>query len=264
VRVSGVWLVLCERSDLPALWAYRGLRRHGLEPIELVTSELLAYSLRWEHRLDDDGVRTTIALADGRTIRSAEIQGILNRLVRVPTDGLGVAVPGDRAYATQELYALFLSWLRGVPGPVLNPPGPLGLCGPWLHLSEWAWLAGRAGLPLRPYTRWSRDPAGHIDGVAHAGSRPGEARTLLVVTDQVLGGPAPSQVREGCRRLSRLARAPLLTVDFGLSPQEGWEFLAAASLPDLTLGGESALKALTSALRAPRRDRRDPTLWHPV
>jgi hypothetical protein len=259
-----VWLVLCERSDLPALWAWHGLRRHGLAPIELVTSELLAYSLRWEHRVDDEGVRTTIALADGRTIRSAEIQGVLNRLVRVPTDGFGVAIPGDRAYATQELYALVLSYLQGIPGPVLNPPGPLGLCGPWLHRSEWTWLAGQAGLPLRPYTCWSRDPAGDGDVVAQPGARGYGARTLLVVADQVLGGPAPSRVLEGCRRLSRLAGAPLLSVDFAVSTQEGWEFLAAAALPDLTLGGEATLQALLSALRAPRRDRRDPALWHPV
>ena len=46
-----MWLVLCPSSDVAGRWAFEGLRARGLAPIELVTSESLAYA-RWDHRVD--------------------------------------------------------------------------------------------------------------------------------------------------------------------------------------------------------------------
>src|SRR5687767_915007 len=101
-----MWLLLCEHTDVHALWAARGLRARHVEPLEVVSSELLAYSLRWEHRLDRKGVHTEIALADGRTIRSSEVSGTINRVQRVPDGHFARASEADRLYAHQELMAL--------------------------------------------------------------------------------------------------------------------------------------------------------------
>jgi hypothetical protein len=102
-------LVLCAATDLPALWAYAGLRARGMEELELVSAELLASALRWEHRVRPDAVPTTIALADGRTIQSERVASVLNRLAWIGDGPLTRATAADRLYATQELVALHLS-----------------------------------------------------------------------------------------------------------------------------------------------------------
>jgi hypothetical protein len=65
-----MWLVLCSAQDVSALWAYQGLQARGLRPLELVTAEMLPYSLKWDHRLGAAGAGTSITLADGRVIKS--------------------------------------------------------------------------------------------------------------------------------------------------------------------------------------------------
>src|SRR5690348_304642 len=106
-----MWLVLCASSDIPALWAYQGLKARGLEPLELVSAEALAYSRRWEHKVGADGVGTIISLVDGRTICTNEARGTLNRLSWIPTQHLSTSNQVDKEYAIQELNAFFMSWL---------------------------------------------------------------------------------------------------------------------------------------------------------
>ncbi len=97
-----MWLVLCSAYDIPALWAYQGLRARGLAPVELVSAELLTNTLRWEHRLGSAGVSINISLADGRVIRGDRVRGTLNRLLSLPFEYFQMASPVDRQYATQE------------------------------------------------------------------------------------------------------------------------------------------------------------------
>src|SRR5437762_118469 len=144
-----MWLLLCDRGDLPALWAYQGLGARGLA-LELVTTELLRHALGWGHRLGREGTTVRIELADGRTIDSGRIRGVLNRVAFVPPPAAGTVGP-DQAYAQQELHAFWLSWLASLPGPILNPPSPQGLGGPWYDQTEWLMLAARARLATVPY-----------------------------------------------------------------------------------------------------------------
>ena len=221
-------LLLCEPSDAPALWAWRALRSRGLE-LELVTSEALAAPARWEHRIEDGRPSTRVDLADGRRLDSRELRGVLNRLVTGPQPPAG-AVAADRDYAQQELWALWLSWLAGLPGPMLGRPGPQGLCGPWLHGSQWALLAARAGLRTAP---WRGDEP------AAAASA-----TLLVVAGAVLGRPAPEPVVAGAQALARAAGCSVLGVSF----DPAWTFAGAQPIPDLRWGGDPLLAVLARAL----------------
>lgn len=225
-------LVLCEPSDASALWAWRALRARGLE-VELVTSAALAAPARWEHRIEDGRATTRVDLADGRRIDSRELTGVLNRLVTAPRPP-AAAVPGDRAYAQQELWALWISWLAGLPEPMLGRPGPQGLCGPWLHDSQWTLLAARAGL---------RTAAWRGEGAAATAA----AATLLVVAGAVLGRPAPAEVVAGAQALARAAGCSVLGVSFG--PE--WTFAGAGVVPDLRWGADPLLAVLARALGAP-------------
>ena len=149
-------LVLCEESDLAALWAASRLQARGLT-VEIVTGADLAAAERWEHRVGRSGVTLDLTLAGGRRLSSAEVKGGLNRLFFLPSAWLQRIGGPDRDYAIQEMHALYLSWLHALPGPLLNRPTPQGLCGNWRHPSAWAALAARAGLPVAPYRQSSDD-----------------------------------------------------------------------------------------------------------
>src|SRR5947209_15254137 len=114
-----MWLVLCSSNDVGALWAFDGLKKLGLAPVELITSECLAYSRFWEHRVGTNGVHVKIGLPDGRVICSSSVRGAINRLLSPPQDLVNMAVPSDRDYASGEVMALYLSWLHALPGHML-------------------------------------------------------------------------------------------------------------------------------------------------
>lgn len=244
-----MWLVLCVSNDVSAFWAYEGLKARGLAPVELVTAEMLSYCVRWEHRLGADGVYIDITLADGRRIRNDTIRGALNRLLSVPSEHLLLTQPADREYTSHELHAFFMSWLYSLPQPVLNRPTPQGLSGQWRHVSEWVWLASKAGLPTSDYRQTSRE---RIDGM-------GVERRLvpigaplnkvIVVEGYPLGVQAPAEIHDGCRRLAELSGTALLGIDFCVGPAGSWTFAGATALPDLRLGGEPLLAVLASVLR---------------
>jgi hypothetical protein len=239
-----MWLVLCERGDRDALWAYRGLAARGLVPLELVTGDALVAARRWEHRLGPEGASIEVELADGRAIRGEEVRGVLNRLVGIPVERLARAAPADKEYATEELHAFFLSWLVALPCRVLNRPVPQGLSGAWLERSEWLTLAGRAGLSTPSYRRTSVRSSGQRIG------GDGTARSVIVVGERALGPPAPRAVVAGCGRLARLAGAEILGVDFRVGAGR-WVFHAATPLPALRRGGGRLLDLLVAALRGP-------------
>ena len=147
-----MWLLLASSHDRAALWAAGRLKGRGIDPLVVLTPELLHYSFSWQHRVRPDGA-TSVAftLADGRRIDGRRIQGVLNRMAVLPPHLLGHFTDVDRAYALQEWTALHISWLSSLPVPVLNLPAVQGLCGAWRHLSEWVWLASQAGLETEPY-----------------------------------------------------------------------------------------------------------------
>jgi hypothetical protein len=227
-----MWLVLCHADDLPALWAYQGLKARGLAPLELVSAESLAFSLRWEHRVTSEEVSFRITLADGRQLSSDGVFGALNRMQFVPLPHWRRAAPKDQEYVQQEITAFYTSWLYALPGPVLNPATPVGLSGAWRRPAEWVKLAAQAGLDTPDYPTVP----------------PAICRTVLVVDGAVVPGGVPDAVAEGCHRLAALSRTPLLGVGFEVQPSGAWLFTAATTTPDLRLGGAEFLDALKSTL----------------
>jgi hypothetical protein len=239
-----MWLVLCTTDDLAALWAARGLTARGLQPLEVVTAEALAFNRRFEHRLVAGQPSVKITLADGRVIDSATVRGTLNRLQIIPGSHLR-ANAIDRQYAEQELSALYLSWLYALPGMMLNRPTPHGLCGEWRHPAEWVWLANQAGLATAPYGQDETRPAALPLTQSSLANR-----TIIVVDGLCCGALAPEEVTAGCLRLSKLAATPLLGIDFNFAPGGEWTFSKATPFPDLRLGGDKLYDALAHSLKS--------------
>ena len=246
-----MWLVLCASTDASALWASQGLNARGLEPLEVLSSEMLAQSQRWEHRVGAKGVTIDITQADGRRLRNDTIRGVLNRLVSVPYAPLLLAHPADREYASQELTAFFLSWLYGLALAVINRPTPQGLAGQWRHRSEWLWLAAHAGLPTPRYRQTSEDSTTGQGGQGLVIAET-PVHTVFMVAGQVVGAAVPPHIRSACQRLAGLAQTTLLGVEFADGPAGSWTFAGATPMPDLRLGGEALLDALAGALRGQR------------
>lgn len=244
-----MWLVLCASNDVSAIWAYQGLKIRGLTPLELVTLEMLEYGVRWEHRLRADSVSIDITLADGRRIRNDNISGVLNRLLWVPSEHLLLVHTSEREYATHELIAFFTSWLYALPKPVLNRPTPQGLSGRWRHVSEWVWLASKAGLPTLDYRQTCHDdiPKMYVEGRIVPIGTP--VKTIIIVEGHVVDELAPPDIREGCKRLAELTRTELLGVEFADGPAGPWTFAGATTFPDLRLGGQELLDVLAYVLK---------------
>jgi hypothetical protein len=243
-----MWLVLAHADDPIAHWAAHGLRDIGLQPLELLTAEELCAGAIWEHRLGRDRASVRIELADGRVVAGERLNGVLNRLTHVPAAYLTRVTASDRRYVLAEMAALLLSALHALPCRVVNRAHPLGLSGQWRWPAEWHSLAAQAGLPTAGYVLDS-------DHSASPGERsecPPGTTTLLVIGETVLGAPLPADLRAGCRRLARLARADLLGVELSPPGAAGLpRFLGATPAPDLRGGGASALAALARLLGHP-------------
>ena len=234
-----MWLLLCNASDRAALWAARGLTARRIDPLEVLTPELLHYSRRWEHRLEADG-RTSFALTlgDGREVDGRNVRGVLNRIPAVPSHLLAHLVETDRDYAQQEWTAFHMSWLSSLQVPVLNLPVSEGLCGAWRHASEWAWLATHAGLAPGDYVQTS--------AASGPAARDVPAVRTVITVDGRGFGDVPEDIADACAHLAVLAATRVLGVDLD---RDTGRFVAASPLPDLRAGGEPMLDALARALR---------------
>jgi hypothetical protein len=210
----------------------------------LVSADVLACALRWEHRLGSSGVSTGIGLNGGRRIESDSVRAVLNRIVELPDSHRTQAAAEDREYATQECVALFISWLAGLSAPVLNRPTAQGLCGRWLRMSEWMVLAARAGLPVPHYRRVGSLP--DPDSNAPWNEKERRAKTVFVVAGRATTAPEP--IRRGCCLLAELAETDLLEVRFRPAPASPWTFTGATPLPDFRLGGEEVVDLLYHTL----------------
>jgi hypothetical protein len=180
---------------------------------------------RFEHRVGADGASTVLELPSGQRIDTLEVKGTLNRLTGPRMELLPPVRRGDCEYAVQELWAFWLSWLRTLPAPVLNPPSPAGLSGAQMDRSDWDVRADRVGLPISDRRR-----AQHL---------------LIVCGGSVVGPRAPSAAVAGARELSAAAGCPLLGVGF----DDAWAFVRATTHPDLRRGGAALAAALARALK---------------
>jgi hypothetical protein len=246
-----MWLILCHADDFPALWLHEALLADdGGDSLELVTAETLASSIGWEHRVGTRKASTTIRLADGRIIRSNDVRGVVNRIRLAPLPIWRFVEARDREYVQQELNAFYLSWLHALPGPVLNPATPNGMCGAWRHNAIWTRIALQAGL------RVTQKSPGDTFSMTPAQSAPSwsESTTVIVVGDTTTNSAAPKDVVSGCKRLSAIADTPLVGVTFEIMPPGEWVFRAATPFPDFRLGGTEFLMGLRKALGLTKGD----------
>ncbi|MGW2746592.1 hypothetical protein [Streptomyces sp. NPDC001450] len=234
-----MWLVLCAPDDHAALWAYMGLRTRGLQPLELVTSEALILAPRCAHYVEEGRAAFDITLPDGRTLRSEDVKGVLNRLPEVPA-GLASAdgSSADAHYALTEIGALLLSWLACVAPVAVNRPSARGLSGAWRSPAEWTVLASRAGLPVTPLS---------LPGGADRSAVSAPPRTVIVFREHVFASEGVAELADGCRRLALLADTALLGIEFRLASGTGPPkalFAGATPRPDLRAGGPRLLDRL--------------------
>ena len=251
------FLVLAHHGDDTAARVAALLdQRHPPGATRLASMEEIVCAPKWEHRLGPNGVQTELILGDGTMIRSDDIGVVFNRLRAVAVPRFAGAPDAERDYATMEMFALLLSWLRGLPCPVINPPSNQGLSGAHRHLAVWQLLAGKAGLPaLR--LRLTSNPRRYPDfalklsfcpsgGASAASSAVIDRPTLLaeavgvhdysalVIGDAVLGSPTPD-LDEPCRRLARSCNQHLLRIYFSstLEPARPVVFTGADFFPDI-------------------------------
>lgn len=244
-----MWLVICDAADEAGIWAYAGLKKRGLEPLELVLPEEITFGAQYVHRLSTEQTEFTVDLHDGRRIDAALVKGVLNRLYRLPSAFVDRVKSEDRDYVGEELHAFFMSGLFSLPCPVFNPPSAIALEGEWRDLSEWLWLAGKAGLNCPVYRLSSREKGGIVDDLTRATVGATPTRTALVVADEVIAPGAPDEVVAGCRAFASLARLPLIGIDFVVATDGAWICHGASPLPDLRVGSGAVLDALARALK---------------
>jgi hypothetical protein len=230
------WLVLCGVGDRSALWAFQGLRRY-VPHVELVTADVLACSLRWQHRIGGGRTSTAIQLADGRLIAHDTLDGVINRLTSVPSAAFKGASTRDRQYAEEEVLALWSSWLYSLPCAVMNRPSGQYPSPGWFAQSEWVWLAMSAGLLCPLHVESSRGGDGR-----HAEASP--AHTVFVVGDTVAPTSVPGYVRDGSIALAKAAQLSIVSLGFSERADGAWEFQSASAFPDLMLGGDELLRAI--------------------
>jgi hypothetical protein len=233
-------LILCEDTDVSAHWAATALRLRGHTP-KVVTATDLVSAETWHHRVGQAGATCDIRLANGDRLSTAATAGVLNRLASLPAAWYRRYGGPDRDYAAQEMHAFYLSWLHAMPGPVLNPPTPQGLCGNWRHVSAWRALGAQAGLPVRPYTLTSSD--------APDAPMPWPCAQVHVVGTRVID-PAgiADRHRAACLRLAAAAGSPLIGIAFAANADGQWDMTGASVLPDLIGGGDPLADALAEAL----------------
>ena len=243
-----MFILICAPDDTSALWARDGLVRRGVVPFELIFADSLVTDIGWEHRFEDGRVSTDLMLRDGRRIRNDEVSGVLNRLSILRQSALPLFQPSERYYVAHEFQALLLSWLHSLSVPVINRPTPLGLSGRLRHVSEWIWLASRAGLPNRGYSQSSQDTPQFWDFHVRLVDNGSPVATVIVANGEVTGATVPPDIQAGCRRLSELSKASLLGIDFVVLEDMSWQFAGVSTSPDLRFGGEPLLDALATAL----------------
>ena len=239
-----MWLVLTDSADESGLWAYSRLRSRSRGQTHILLLEELDHTTTtWTHDVGRQGTRTRVQLADGRRVEESGRGAVLNRLSRAPWALLTAGPPVEAAYATSELHAFAMSWIRSLAPVVVNAPTAQGLSGRWRPALHWRALAVQAGLPVVPLHLSSTEPATPEDA--------GPSAVVLAVGGELVGASAPPAVRGAVRRLALLADTAILGLRFsGAEPAAGgWRLLDATPQPDLRSAGESGIAALEALAR---------------
>ncbi len=235
-------MVLTEPTDPDGAWLTRGLQAKGLEPVLHLTTDDLVQGATWVHTVGEEGAGFMVQLADGTTIRSEQIAGVVNRIGYItPAHAIDV-VDTDREYVLHELNAFFMSWLASVQALVLNPPTARGLAGAWRPRSEWAHLASQAGLDHMPVTSSDSGLEPARLGTAHDGL------TAITVAGGIVDNGLSDGLRQSSLRLAELAATPLLGMEFVVDGEGGLALAAVTPQPSLQAVGDAVIDAIGHAL----------------
>ena len=239
-----MWLVLCEANDISALWAGRGMRARGLKPVEFVSPVELACAPLIEYRAGDGSEACASAeLSSGRRIEVRRLLGTLNRAGAIDYPQVRRAQPADRAYVQAEMDAITLAWLGALPAPVFNPVHPSGWGGAQSHPFAWALRAQAAGFLTAPHR------CGHSGMEIPIPSEGFHTTVHLVLGDRTF--PAlPKGLESAGVRLARSVNLPLLGIVLHWTQDGQALFAGATPTPDLRVGGDVFLDALTAAFTA--------------
>jgi len=103
----------------------------------------------WEHTISSTGRAVTrIALRDGRTLVDDEVAALLCRCYSFPMPRFARSSQADCDYASAELRALAVSWLRGLGARVVNAVDGVSMTGPSWSPRRALVEAQRVGLPV--------------------------------------------------------------------------------------------------------------------
>ena len=163
----------------------------------------------WRYTADP---KLDTAVVQGRVVPVVGIEGLLSRLAGVLEEDLNQIVVADRAYVAAEMNAFLLAWLSRLPCRVLNRPTATSLCGPGMRREQWIALAGRIGIPVRPFRRRT--------AMTHDPTREARDPSDMVVTvlgDRCLGTVDTLRAADA-KRVARAAGVELLTVYFSAPP----------------------------------------------
>lgn len=231
-------LILAEAGDTGALWLQAALRQATGGPAALLTPARLVYARTIAQHMATDRGWSRFALGDGTTLDLDAVTGVVNRMTVAPSAHLARAGEVDRIYALAELHAFLLGWLAALRCPVINPPSPESLAGPWHSEVCALHFAATSGLACRPASVAADRPMPPTaTDEPHA--------SYVVLDDQVIGPLLPATTRDAMIQFARLWGARLVQIE---TAGDGGAFLAASSLVDFPRAGPALVRALGRAL----------------
>ena len=258
------FLILAHQGDATAtLVAARLLQRHRPEDTRLVSMEEIVFAPRWSHTLNGAKAKAALTLHDGTEIHGDQIGIVFNRLQYLDMPHFAASYKADREYATMEMFALFLSWLKALSCPIINAVSSQNLGGPIHSFLAWQQLAGKAGLPTVRLRLTSSLPRYSVAGLipcpagpVAVGNVPGylteaagdQFAHAFVAGNEVLGD-VPTTLMPGCAQFASLSGFEVLLIRFASLRNNGsWKFNGVEPYPAIT--ERPAIDAIVRLLEA--------------
>ena len=258
------FLILAHQGDATAIHvAARLSQRHRPEDTRLVSMEEIVFAPRWSHTLNGAKAKAALTLRDGTEIHGDRIGIVFNRLQYLDMPHFATSDKADREYAAMEMFALFLSWLKALSCPIINPVSSQNLAGPIHSSLAWQQLAGKAGLPtvrlrltssLRRYSVSDLIPypsaPGAIGNVpACLTEAAGDQFAHAFVAGKEVLGDVPTSLMPGCAQLASLSGFEVLLIHFASLRSDGsWKFNGIDPYPAIT--ERPAIEAIVRLLEA--------------
>jgi hypothetical protein len=203
--------------------------RRGANGVAVIGAIELA-TARWSHRITDGEASTTVQLQNGITLAGGEIGAVLNLVRSLPAVSLRRGSERDRVFADAELQALFVSFLRGLPCPVVNDVDGQGPIGMWSAL-RWAKLAHQC--QLETVSCCITTGTGLLSDQPPPVALPEHTLAITVVGEMVIGAPS-DDLAGRCLDLARVSGCRLLGLTFVSRHGSAPQLLAADPFPTLT------------------------------